>query len=136
MYFIGSGREYANKDFRLAAERAKLSELLAKLPTLADGSREKEILEDQLLATEELIGIYAENLHPIRHGAASKIDGLTVGDSGLWIPRAYGVMSRQEGLTSFYKEWLKAISVPMMNGAILRVPPSSPRVGLWHPLER
>jgi hypothetical protein len=31
---------------------------------------------------------------------------------------------------------LKAVVVPMTNGAILRVPASSPRVGMWQPLER
>ncbi len=75
-------------------------------------------------------------LRPVRHGAASKIEGLTDGESGFWIPRAYGVMGRDASLTPFWKEWLKAVVVPMTNGAILRVPASSPRVGMWQPLER
>ncbi len=37
---------------------------------------------------------------------------------------------------AFWKEWLRAVVVPMTDGAILRVPPSSPKVGRWQPLER
>ena len=39
-------------------------------------------------------------------------------------------------MTSFWKEWLKAVSVPRANGGVLRVPPSSPSIGIWQPLER
>jgi hypothetical protein len=45
-------------------------------------------------------------------------------------------MGRDASLTPFWKEWLKAVVVPMTTGAILRVPASSPRVGMWQPLER
>ena len=74
-------------------------------------------------------------LRPVRHGAASKIEGLTDGDTGFWIPRAYGILGREASMTSLWKEWLKAVIVPMTEG-IQRVPPSSPRMGIWQPLER
>lgn len=121
---------------RLATERAKLSRLLAQLPTVPSGSPERESLEDDISAVEEKIGLMTDLLRPVRHGAASKIEGLTDGDTGFWIPRAYGILSRDEAMTSFWKEWLKAIAVPMTDGGVLRVPPSSPRVGIWQPLER
>ncbi|GME34628.1 DENN domain containing protein [Neofusicoccum parvum] len=121
---------------RLAAERAKLSRLLAQLPTVPSGSEERERLEDDISAVEEKIGLMNDLLRPVRHGAASKIDGLTDGDTGLWIPRAYGVLGRDGGMTSFWKEWLRAVVVPMYQGSILRVPASSPRIGMWQPLER
>ena len=121
---------------RLALERAKLSRLLARLPTAASGSAAREDLEDEISAVEEKIGLMADLLRPVRHGAASKIDGLTDGETGLWIPRSYGVLGRDPTLTTFWKEWLKAVVVPMTNGGILRVPPSSPRIGMWQPLER
>ncbi|MCJ1476631.1 hypothetical protein MMC13_005299 [Lambiella insularis] len=121
---------------RLAIERAKLSRLLAQLPTVSSGSSARENLEDEISAVEEKIGLMTDLLRPVRHGAASKIDGLTDGDTGLWIPRSYGILGRDPSLTSFWKEWLKAVVVPMTDGAILRVPPSSPMVGLWQPLER
>jgi len=121
---------------RLALERAKLSQLLTKLPTIAPESEEREALEDDIGGVEEKIQLMTDLLRPVRHGAASKIEGLTDGETGLWIPRAYGVMGRDAGLTPFWKEWLKAVTVPMTNGAILRVPPSSPRIGMWQPLER
>lgn len=78
----------------------------------------------------------ADLLRPVRHGAAAKIEGLTDGETGLWIPRSYGVLGRDVSMTAFWKEWLKAVVVPMTNGAIRRVPASSPRVGTWQPLER
>ncbi|KAL8902593.1 MAG: hypothetical protein Q9207_004560 [Kuettlingeria erythrocarpa] len=121
---------------RLAVERVKLSRLLAALPTVASGSQERENLEDDISAVEEKIGLMADLLRPVRHGAASKIDGLTDGETGLWIPRSYGILGRDPSLTTFWKEWLRAVVVPMTNGGILRVPPTSPKVGMWQPLER
>lgn len=121
---------------RLAIERVKLSRLLATLPTVASGSVAREKLEDDISAVEEKIGLMTDLLRPVRHGAASKIDGLTDGETGLWIPRSYGILGRDPSLTSFWKEWLRAIIVPMTDGGILRVPPSSPKIGMWQPLER
>ena len=121
---------------RLALERAKLSRLLARLPTVASGSLARENLEDEISAVEEKIGLMTDLLRPVRHGAASKIDGLTDGDTGLWIPRSYGILGRDPALTTFWKEWLRAVVVPMTNGGILRVPASSPKIGTWQPLER
>ena len=121
---------------RLALERAKLSQLLAKLPSAVSGSAAREALEEEISGVEEKIGLMTDLLRPVRHGAAAKIDGLTNGETGLWIPRAYGILGRDGGLTSFWKEWLRAVIVPMAAGGILRVPPSSPKVGRWQPLER
>ncbi|KAK8167980.1 dDENN domain protein [Phyllosticta citrichinensis] len=121
---------------RLAAERAKLSQLLAQLPTAPSGSEEREQLEDDISAVEEKISLMNDLLRPVRHAAASKIDGLTDGETGLWIPRSYGILGRDGNMTSFWKEWLRAVVVPMTNGAVLRVPASSPKIGMWQPLER
>jgi hypothetical protein len=122
---------------RLGLERAKLSRLLARLPATPQGSDERETLEEEINMVEEKIGLMMDLLRPVRHGAASKIDGLTDGGgTGLWIPRAFGILGRDGGLTSFWKEWLKAVVVPMTHGQVLRVPASSPRVGMWQPLER
>ena len=121
---------------RLAVERIKLSRLLARLPTVDSGSSAREALEDDISAVEEKIGLMADLLRPVRHGAAAKIEGLTNGETGLWIPRSYGILGRDPSLTSFWKEWLRAVVVPMADGSIVRVPPSSPRIGMWQPLER
>lgn len=121
---------------RLASERAKLSRLLAQLPTVPSGSESREQLEDDISAVEEKIGLMTDLLRPVRHGAASKIEGLTDGDTGFWIPRAYGILGRESTMTSFWKEWLKAVVVPMTEGGVQHVPPPSPRMGLWQPLER
>jgi hypothetical protein len=121
---------------RLSMERAKLSRLLARLPGIPSGSDARERLEDEISAVEEKIALMADLLRPVRHGAATKIEGLTEGETGFWVPRAYGILGRDGSLTSFWKEWLKAIVVPMTNGSILRVPASSPKVGFWQPLER
>lgn len=126
----------ASLGLRLAAERAGLSQLLAKLPTIQSGSAAREALDDQISAVEEKIALMADMLRPLRHGAASKIDGLTAGETGLWAPRAFGILGRDATKMGFWKEWLRAVVVPMTDGAILRVPASSPRVGRWQPLER
>lgn len=121
---------------RLASERATLSQLLARLPSAASGSAARESLEEKISTVEEKIGLMTDMLRPVRHGAAAKIDGLTDGETGFWIPRAYGILGRDASLTSFWKEWLRAVVVPMTDGGVLRVPPSSPKVGRWQPLER
>lgn len=126
----------ASLGVRLAAERAHLSQLLSKLPSIPSGSPERETLDDEISAVEEKIALMTEMLRPLRHGAASKIDGLTAGETGLWVPRAYGILGHDAAKMMFWKEWLRAVIVPMMDGAVLRVPPSSPRVGRWQPLER
>ncbi|PQE26241.1 DENN domain-containing protein [Rutstroemia sp. NJR-2017a BBW] len=121
---------------RLASERAHLSQLLAQLPSVVSGSAAREQLEEQISAVEEKISLMTDMLRPVRHGAAAKIEGLTDGETGLWTPRAYGILGRDGSMTSFWKEWLRAVVVPMTDGAILRVPASSPKVGRWQPLER
>lgn len=127
----------ANLGERLASERAKLSQLLAKLPAVVSGTTARESLEEQISAVEERISLMTDMLRPVRHGAAAKIDGLTDGETGLWTPRAYGVLGRDPSLTGFWKEWLRAVVVPMTDNAVLRVPPSSLRpFGRWQPLER
>jgi hypothetical protein len=126
----------ASLGVRLAGERTHLSQLLSKLPTIPSGSPARDRLEDEISTVEEKISLMTDMLRPLRHGAASKIEGLTTGESGLWTPRAYGVLGRDPATMSFWKEWLKAIVVPMSDGAVLRIPPSSPRVGRWQPLER
>ncbi|SPQ27387.1 22ee5aae-952e-413d-bb58-b9386a89eec4 [Thermothielavioides terrestris] len=121
---------------RLAAERANLSQLLAKLGTVPSGSAARESLDERISAVEEKIALMTEMLRPLRHGAAAKIDGLTAGETGLWAPRAFGILGRDPSKMGFWKEWLRAVVVPMTDGAVLRVPPSSPKVGRWQPLER
>lgn len=126
----------ASLGVRLAGERSHLSHLLSKLPTIPSGSPARDRLEDEIGTVEEKITLMTDMLRPLRHGAASKIEGLTAGESGLWIPRAYGILGRDPANMSFWKEWLKSILVPMTDGSVLRVPPSSPKVGRWQPLER
>ncbi|WAO87916.1 Hypothetical protein NCS54_00523900 [Fusarium falciforme] len=126
----------ASLGVRLAGERTHLSQLLAKLPTIPSGSPARERLEDEISTVEEKITLMTDMLRPLRHGAASKIEGLTTGESGLWTPRAYGILGRDPANMSFWKEWLKAIVTPMTDGGVLRIPPSSPKVGRWQPLER
>ena len=121
---------------RLAAERAHLSQLLAKLGTLPSGSAARDSIDEQISAVEEKIALMTEMLRPLRHGAASKIDGLTAGETGLWTPRAFGVLGRDLSKMGFWKEWLRAVVVPMTDGAVLRIAPSSPKIGRWQPLER
>ncbi|RMZ80051.1 hypothetical protein DV738_g3099, partial [Chaetothyriales sp. CBS 135597] len=121
---------------RLAAERAKLSRLLLRLPEAPQGTDAREELEDEISHVEERISVMSDMLRPLRHGAASRIEGLTDGDTGLWIPRAYGLIGRDPSLLGFWRQWLRAVTVPMHDGSILRVPASSPKVGVWQPLER
>ncbi|KAH7157104.1 AEX-3 domain-containing protein [Dactylonectria macrodidyma] len=126
----------ASLGVRLAGERTYLSQLLSKLPTIPSGSPARERLEDEISTVEEKISLMTDMLRPLRHGAASRIEGLTAGESGLWTPRAFGILGRDAANMSFWKEWLKAVITPMTDGGVLRIPPSSPKVGRWQPLER
>lgn len=136
-HMSGEERELATSlGSRLAAERAHLSQLLARLPTMPSGSQARDMLDDRISTVEEKISLMTEMLRPLRHGAASKIDGLTAGESGLWMPRAFGVLGRDSTRITFWKDWLRAVVVPMNAGGVLRVPATSPKVGRWQPLER
>ena len=117
----------ASLGVRLAAARAYLSQLLARLPTVPSGSSARETLDEQISSVEEKIGLMTDMLRPLRHGAASKIDGLTAGETGLWAPRAYGVLGRDATKMGFWKEWLRAAVVPMTDGAVLRCHRALPR---------
>lgn len=121
---------------RLAAESANLSRLLARLPQTSPDSREREGLEDEISAVEEKIALMSDMLRPLRRGSASNIQGLTGGETRFWIPRAYGVLGRESTMANFWRQWLRAVVVPMTDGGVLRVPASSPKVGMWQPLER
>jgi len=121
---------------RLALESAKLSRLLSQLPQVPQGSYAREELEEEISAVEEKINLMSDMLKPLRHGTSADIQGLAEGDRGLWIPRAFGLLGRDSSMTSFWRSWLRAVVVPMTEGAVLRVPASSPKVGMWQPLER
>ncbi|KAK4937497.1 hypothetical protein LTR10_021868 [Elasticomyces elasticus] len=130
-------RELASSlEERLAVENAKLSRLLAALSRVLQGSSEREELEDEISAVEEKINVMSDMLRPLRHGSSSDIQGLDASDTRYWLPRAYGILGRDSRMANFWRQWLRAIVVPMMDGEILRVPASSPKVGMWQPLER
>lgn len=131
-------REMAESlSIRLASARAKLSDLLGLLPSVPYGTPERDKLDDDISEIEDKIHMMVEALQPVRHAGKSKIDGLTDGTAtGFWVPRAYGVLGRDGGLTSFWKEWLRAVAIPITHGVLLNVPLSSPNVGVWQPLER
>ena len=121
---------------RLAVESANLSRLLIRLPQVSQGSRDRESLEEEISAVEEKIGVMSDMLRPLRHSTESDIQGLDGAETRYWIPRAYGILGKDSTLSNFWRQWLRAIVVPMKDGGVLRVPASSPKVGMWQPLER
>lgn len=120
---------------RLAAESTNLSRLLTFLPQVSQNSRDRELLEEEISAVEEKIGVMSDMLRPLRHNSESDIQGLTGAETRYWVPRAYGILGRDSAMASFWRQWLRAVVVPMTDGGVLRVPASSPRVGMWLPLE-
>ncbi|EXJ59441.1 uncharacterized protein A1O5_12066 [Cladophialophora psammophila CBS 110553] len=121
---------------RLAAESAKLSRLLTQLPQLRPDSAEREALEEEIGTVEEKIAVMSDMLRPLRHSSESDIQGLAGGETRFWIPRAYGILGKDKAMANFWRQWLRAVVVPMTDGGVLRVPASSPKVGMWQPLER
>ena len=121
---------------RLAVESTKLSRLLTQLPQVSQDSQDRDILEEEISSVEEKIGVISDMLRPLKHSTESNIQGLTGDETRYWIPRAYGILGRDSSLANFWRQWLRAVVVPMTDGGVLRVPASSPRVGMWLPLER
>ncbi|KAL2434824.1 DENN domain-containing protein [Exophiala dermatitidis] len=121
---------------RLTVESTKLSQLLAQLPEVSPDSAAREELEDEISTVEEKIAVMSDMLRPLRHGSVSEIQGLSSSETRFWIPRAYGILGKDSTMASFYRQWLRAVVVPMTDGGILRVPASSPKVGMWQPLEQ
>lgn len=100
---------------KLANERALLSSLLEQL-TYQIG-QERDEIDEQILQCEEKIALYNDLLKPIRLHAAAKVEGLTEGQ-GIWIPRCYGLLGREEGYQTLWREWLRAVAVPWVNGEV------------------
>lgn len=121
---------------RLSTERAKLSLLLADLSSIPSDTPQREAREEEILKVEEKIAVWSELLQHVKFGPTPKLEGLPDGETGFWVPRAFGVLGRDASLTAFWKEWLRAVAIPMMSGAVLGVPASSPKIGVWQPLER
>ena len=117
---------------RLANERSQLSSLLLLLPSLF--GREREQLDEQILQSEERIALYNDLLKPIRTHAAAKVDGLTEGQ-GMWLPRCYGLLGRESGYQSVWREWLRAIAVPWVSGEV-DVPGMNDKGDRFLPLDR
>lgn len=121
---------------RLAMESTKLSRLLTQLPQASQDSQEREALEEEIGAVEEKISVMSDMLRPLRHTSESDIQGLAGGETRYWIPRTYGISGKDSTMANFWRQWLRAVIVPMTDGGVLRVPASSPKVGTWQPLER
>ena len=121
---------------RLAMESAQLSSLLTQLPQLSQDSKAREALEEEISTVEEKIGVISDMLRPLNHNSESDIQGLRGDETRYWVPRAYGIMGKDSALANFWRQWLRAVVVPMTDGGVLRVPASSPKIGMWLPLER
>ncbi|KIW63177.1 hypothetical protein PV04_10043 [Phialophora macrospora] len=121
---------------RLALESTKLSRLLTKLPQVSQDSQDREVLEEEISAVEEKIAVMSDMLRPLRQNLESDIQGLMTAETKYWVPRAYGILGNDGTLANFWRQWLRAVVVPMTDGGVLRVPASSPKVGMWLPLER
>ncbi|KAK9476611.1 AEX-3 domain-containing protein [Lipomyces japonicus] len=125
-----SERDFA-KDLgvRLASQRTILSELLESLSNLDSGDiQSRKSFNEQITETEERIKIIVDLLKPVRRGVASKIGGVSE-DFAMWVPRVYGLISRDECGSSFRLEWLKALLHPeitanpkLYDGVLKRIP--------------
>lgn len=118
----------------MSTARVQLSTLLADLAKAKVTSR--GMILDQINEIEDAISLYTEILRPVRNGAAARIEGMTDGESAMWIPRAYGLVGFDNRLHTFAKDWLRAIAIPMHDGDLSQIPPSSPVSGYWQPLEQ
>ena len=117
---------------KLANERSILSLLLHQLPLLYGAEREN--CDEQILQCEEKITLYNELLKPIRMHAAAKVEGLTEGQ-GMWLPRCYGLLGKEAGYQTLWREWLRAMAVPWVNGEV-DVDVINAQGGRFLPLER
>ena len=100
---------------KLANERAQLSSLLQQLPYQT--GQERNNADEKILHCEEKITLFNDLLKPVRLHAAAKVEGLTQGQ-GMWIPRCYGLLGREEGYQTLWREWLRAIAVPWVAGEV------------------
>jgi hypothetical protein len=100
---------------KLAEQRALLSSLTQQLSRLSISDRRQ--IDEQISQCVEKIGLYNELLLPIRLHTAARIEGLTEGQ-GMWIPRCYGLLGREEGYQTMWREWLRAIAVPWVSGEV------------------
>ncbi|KAK9455840.1 AEX-3 domain-containing protein [Dipodascopsis uninucleata] len=109
-HMSASEREFASDlGTRLASERTKLSELLNLLSnTNEEDFDARDNINEDITATEERIAMLIDLLKPVRLGAANMIAGVSEA-SAMWVPRVYGLLSRDENSCTFRLEWLKTL---------------------------
>jgi hypothetical protein len=117
---------------KLAFQWRLLSSLFQQRPFVT-GSQVDEI-EEQISQCQEKITLLNDLLVPIRLHAAARVEGLTEGQ-GMWIPRCYGLLGREEGYQNVWKEWLRAIAVPWVSDEV-DVGINNVRGATFLPLER
>ncbi|KAK9323545.1 AEX-3 domain-containing protein [Lipomyces orientalis] len=102
-------REFASSlSSRLVNERTKLLQLMTALSLIGDAGHadERREINDEIAMTQERIKILVDLLRPIKSGA--RVDSKSY-KSTMWIPRVYGLISRDMYSGSFRLEWLKAV---------------------------
>ncbi|KAK9471393.1 AEX-3 domain-containing protein [Dipodascopsis tothii] len=96
---------------RLADEKERLASLRQRQQSLAGAAAAApghEELAAAITDAEEKIVMLTDVLRPVRMGTSTRIEGVSEA-SAMWLPRAYGLLARDDVLTSFRKEWLKAL---------------------------
>ncbi|KAL2311982.1 Diacylglycerol binding protein [Schizosaccharomyces pombe] len=104
-------REVAEKLLSsLETERSKLSSLLLKMQEkeLEGSDSIDPILLEKIDVCEENIILYTELLRPMRYKLPRFVHGLT-NNRTLWIPNAYGLLSKHSHLQSFCRDWLRIV---------------------------
>ncbi|KAK9487746.1 AEX-3 domain-containing protein [Lipomyces starkeyi] len=102
-------REFASSlSSRLVHERTKLSQLLTALSLIDEtGDADERIdINNKITMSDERINMLVDLLRPIRLGANVNSESHC---SAMWIPRVYGLLSRDVYSGSFRLEWLKAL---------------------------
>ncbi|KAK9317347.1 AEX-3 domain-containing protein [Lipomyces starkeyi] len=102
-------REFASSlSSRLVHERTKLSQLLTALSVIdeAGDADERIDINNNITMSDERINMLVDLLRPIRLGANINSETHC---SAMWIPRVYGLLSRDVYSGSFRLEWLKAL---------------------------
>ncbi|EPX72074.1 diacylglycerol binding protein [Schizosaccharomyces octosporus yFS286] len=109
--------------FKLHAEKDHLSRLCEMDKKAEQNPFFNAYLSEQIARHEENIHLYEEMLRPMKNLLFGLTDIFTEGEH-LWLPKAYGILTRRPYLQSFCRDWLRIICSSLLVDELDYIPPA------------
>ncbi|WBW75274.1 Rab GEF, implicated in endosomal transport [Schizosaccharomyces osmophilus] len=109
--------------FKLRAEKDHLSQLREMSRKAEQTPFLNAYFSEQFATHEENIHLYEEMLRPMKNLLFGLTDIFTEGEH-LWLPKAYGLLTKRPYLQSFCRDWLRVLCSSLLVDELDYIPPS------------